>query len=95
MKTVTTLIGKKTLGKESGHDNILGNNSQDAVASDNETTESGKEATNDVSDKSDQDPATTNKSDAENTIQILDKEEEDDYDPVIYSGKKKRQLLMT
>ncbi len=62
---------------------------------DNETTESGKEATNDVSDKSDQDPATTNKSDAENTIWILDKEEEDDYDPVIYSGKKKRQLLMT
>ena len=82
---------EKTLGKESGHENILGNNSQDAVATDNEITESGKEATNDVSDKSDQDPATTNKSDAENTIRIWDKEEEDDYDPVIYSGKKKTE----
>jgi hypothetical protein len=88
---------ENTLGKESGHKNILGNDSQDAVATDNETTESGKEATNDVSDKSDQEPATTNKSDAENTTRIWDKEEEDDFDPVIYSGKKKqkRQLLMT
>jgi hypothetical protein len=82
---------EKTLGKESGHENILGNNSQDAVATDNETTESGKEATNDVSDKSDQEPATTNKSDAENTTRIWDKEEEDDFDPVIYSGKKKTE----
>ncbi len=40
---------ENTLGKESGHDNILGYYSQDAVATDNETTESGKAATIDVS----------------------------------------------
>ena len=58
---------ENTLGKESGHENILGNDSQDAVATDNETTESGKAATNDVSDKSDQQSATTTKSDAAST----------------------------
>ena len=40
---------ENTLGKESGHENILGNDSQDAVATDNETTESGKAATIGVS----------------------------------------------
>jgi hypothetical protein len=30
---------ENTLGKESGHENIIGNNSQDAVATDKETTE--------------------------------------------------------
>jgi hypothetical protein len=53
-----------TPGKESGHDKIVGIDSQNAAATDNEITESGKEATNDVSDKSDQEP---DKSDAENT----------------------------
>ncbi len=42
----------------------VGIDSQDAIATDNETTESGKAATNDVSDKSDHEFATTNKSDA-------------------------------
>ena len=94
-----------TLGKESGHENILGNDSQDAVTTDIETTESGKAATNDVSDKSDQQSATTTKSDAastnkraadenlqvnkEITKRIWNNDEEDDYDPEIYSGKKK------
>ena len=93
-----------TLGKESGHENILGNDSQDAVTTDIETTESGKAATNDVSDKSDQQSATTTKSDVastnrraadenlqvnkEITKRIWDNDEEDDYDPEIYSGKK-------
>jgi hypothetical protein len=40
---------ENTLGKESGHENILGKYSQDAVATDNDTTESGKAATIDVS----------------------------------------------
>jgi hypothetical protein len=89
---------QNTLGKESGHEKIVGIDSQHAV------TESGKVATNDVSDKSDQEPETTNKSDAagnnkkaadenlqvnkENTKQIWSNDEEDDYDPEIYSGKK-------
>jgi len=80
-----------TRDKESGHDKIVGIDSQHAAATDNETTESGKETTNDVSDKSDQEHAATNKSDAENTKRTSDKEEEDDYDPVIYSGKKKTE----
>ncbi len=96
---------ENTLGKESGHENILGNDSQDAVTTDIETTESGKAATNDVSDKSDQQSATTTKSDAASTNKraadenlqvnkkitkrIWNNDEEDDYDPDIYSGKKK------
>ena len=91
---------ENTLGKESGHKNILGNDSQDAVATDNETTESGKAATIGVSniehrkeyeeepsgkatgnDKTDHDSATAKR--------IWDNDEEDDYDPEIYSGKKK------
>jgi len=55
---------QNTLGKESGHEKIVGIDSQDAVATDNETTESGKAATKDVSDKLDHESATTNKSDA-------------------------------
>jgi hypothetical protein len=53
---------ENTLGKESGHKKIVGIDSQDAVATDNETTESGKAATNDVIDKSDHESATTDKS---------------------------------
>jgi hypothetical protein len=56
-----------TLGKISGNENILGNGSQDAVATDNERTESGKAATNDVSDKSDQQSEPTTTTDTENT----------------------------
>jgi len=55
---------QNTLGKESGHEKIVGIDSQDAVATDNETTESGKAATIDVSNKSDHESATKNKSDA-------------------------------
>jgi hypothetical protein len=96
---------ENTLGKESGHKNILGNDSQDAVATDNETTESGKAATIGVSniehrkeyeeepsgkatgnDKTDHDSATAKK---KKKRRIWDNDEEDDYDPEIYSGKKK------
>jgi hypothetical protein len=96
---------ENTLGKESGHENILGNDSQDAVATDNETTESGKAATIGVSniehrkeydeepsgkatgnDKTDHDSATAKK---KKKRRIWDNDEEDDYDPEIYSGKKK------
>ena len=80
---------QNTLGKESGH-------KKNAVAIDNETTESGNAATNDVSDKSAQESVTTNKSDAagnnkraadenlqvnkEKTTQIWDNDEEDSKD---------------
>jgi hypothetical protein len=84
-----------TPGKESGHDKIVGIDSQHAAATDNEITESGNEATNDVSDKSDQEHATTNKSDAKNTKRIWDMQEEDDYHPDIYSGKKKPEETTT
>jgi len=55
---------QNTLGTESGHEIIVGIDSQNAVATDNETTESGKAATKDVSNKSNHESATTNKSDA-------------------------------
>jgi hypothetical protein len=84
-----------TPGKESRHDKIVGIDSQNTAATDNEITESGKEATNDVSDKSDQEHATTNKSDAKNTTRIWDMQEEDDYHPDIYSGKKKPEETTT
>jgi hypothetical protein len=54
---------QNTLGKISGHEKIVGNESQDVVATDNETTESGKAAPKDVGNKSDHESATTNKSD--------------------------------
>jgi hypothetical protein len=55
---------QNTLGKESGHEKIAEIDTQDAAATDNDTTESGKATNNDVSDKSDHESATTNKSDA-------------------------------
>ena len=54
---------QNALGKESGHEIIAGIDSQDAAATDNETTESGKATNNDVGDKSDHESATTKKSD--------------------------------
>ncbi len=55
---------QNTLGKESGHEKIVGIDNQDAVATDNGTTESGKADTHDASNKSDHESATTNKTDA-------------------------------
>jgi hypothetical protein len=55
---------QKTLGKESGQEKIPEIDTQDASATDNDTTESGKATNNDVSNKSDHESATTNKPDA-------------------------------
>ncbi len=55
---------QNTLGKESGHKKIAEFDTQDAAATDNDTTEPGKATNNDVSDKSDHEYATTNKPDA-------------------------------
>ena len=55
---------QNTLGKESGHEKIAEIDTQDAAATDKDTTESGKATNNDVSDKSDHESATTNKPDA-------------------------------
>ena len=61
---------QNTLGKESGHEKIIGIDSQDVLATDNETTESGKAATNDVSDKSESDAAGNNKRAADDDLQV-------------------------
>jgi hypothetical protein len=55
---------QNTLGNESGHEKIVANESQDVIATDNETTKSVKAATKDVDNKSDHESATTNTSDA-------------------------------
>ncbi len=57
-------------GKESGHEKIVGIDSQDAVATDNETTESGKAATNAISKKSESDAAGNNKRAADDNLQV-------------------------
>ncbi len=52
---------QNTLGNESGQEKIVGNENQDVVATDNETTESGKAATKDICNKSKTDePGTQN-----------------------------------
>ena len=61
---------QNTLGKESGHEKIIGIDSQDVLATDNETTETGKAATNDVSDKSESDAAGNNKRAADDDLQV-------------------------
>ena len=66
-KKVMTLVRRIHLVKNQVTKKIVGIDSQDAVATDNETTESGKAATNDVSDKSDQQSATTTNSDTAST----------------------------
>ena len=55
---------QNTLGKESGHEKIAEIDTQDAAATDKDTTESGKATNNDVSDKSDNESAATNVPDA-------------------------------
>ncbi len=55
---------QNTLGKESGYKKIAEIDTQDAAATDKDTTESGKATNNDVSDKSDHESATTSKPDA-------------------------------
>ncbi len=61
---------QNTLGKESGHEKIVGFDNQDVLASDNETTESGNAATKDVSEKSESDAAGNNKRPADDDGQV-------------------------
>jgi len=93
---------QNTLGKESGHEKIVGIDNQDVLASDNETTESGKAATKDVSGKSESDAAGNNKRAADDDFQVDEgkkakKALERDNDGVKYriiTRKKERNLFI-
>ena len=51
---------QNTLGKESGHGKIVGIDTQDAIPTDNDATESGKANAHDANDKSETDAAGNN-----------------------------------
>ena len=52
---------QNTLGKESGHGKIVGIDTQDAIPTDNDATESGKANAHDANAKSETDAAVNNK----------------------------------